>query len=60
MPENLAVTDESMSLASKREEADMQYMLDAFSCGVGNVDEFHQRLQSELATLEVCHFLVCD
>ena len=58
--ESLEVMDESVSLASKREEADMQYMLDAFSCGVGNVDEFHQRLQSELATLEVCAFMTGD
>ena len=38
---------------SAKEERDLAALLDLFSLGVGDVEEFQERLQAELAALEV-------
>ena len=39
---------------SAKEERDLKLLLDRFAFEVGDIDEFQQRLQAELAALEVC------
>jgi hypothetical protein len=41
------------SLVSAKEERDLAALLDLFALGVGDVEEFQERLQAELAALEV-------
>lgn len=41
------------SLVSAKEERDLAALLDLFALGVGDVEEFQDRLQAELAALEV-------
>lgn len=41
------------SLVSAKEERDLAQLLDLFALGVGDVEEFQDRLQAELAALEV-------
>lgn len=43
------------SLVSAKEERDLAALLDLFALGVGDVEEFQDRLQAELAALEACH-----
>ena len=38
---------------SAKEEKDLQTLLEMFALGVGDVEEFQERLQAELAALEV-------
>ena len=38
---------------SAKEERDLAALLDLFALGVGDVEEFQERLQAELAALEV-------
>jgi hypothetical protein len=45
-------------LVSAKEERDLAALLDLFALGVGDVDEFQERLQAELAALEVSTFLM--
>ena len=50
------------SLVSAKEERDLAALLDLFALGVGDVEEFQERLQAELAALEVrpaSHQLQC-
>jgi hypothetical protein len=42
-----------VSLVSAKEERDLAALLDLFALGVGDVEEFQDRLQAELAALEV-------
>ena len=41
------------SLVSAKEERDLAALLDLFALGVGDTEEFQERLQAELAALEV-------
>lgn len=43
----------SANLVSAKEEKELQALLDMFAMGVGDVDVFQERLQAELAALEV-------
>ena len=42
-----------LSLVSAKEERDLQALLDRFAFEVGDIEQFQQRLQDELAALEV-------
>ncbi len=44
---------EQFYLVSAKEERDLAALLDLFALGVGDVEEFQDRLQAELAALEV-------
>jgi len=41
------------ALVSAKEERDLAALLELFALGVGDVDQFQERLQAELAALEV-------
>eukprot|EP00891_Asterochloris_glomerata_P003138 jgi/Astpho2/3138/Aster-03421 len=43
------------SLVSAKEEKDLQTLLEMFALGVGDVEEFQERLQAELAALEAAN-----
>ncbi|KAK9813236.1 hypothetical protein WJX72_011232 [[Myrmecia] bisecta] len=43
------------SLVSAKEERDLQTLLEMFAMGVGDVEEFQERLQAELAALEAAN-----
>ncbi|CAL5219240.1 g1034 [Coccomyxa viridis] len=43
------------SLVSAKEERDLAALLDLFALGVGDVEEFQERLQAELAALEAAN-----
>ena len=45
--------DASHLQVSAKEEKDLQTLLEMFALGVGDVEEFQERLQAELAALEV-------
>ena len=49
----LSQHDTSHVQVSAKEEKDLQTLLEMFALGVGDVEEFQERLQAELAALEV-------
>ena len=46
-------------LVSAKEEKDLEELLEMYDMGMGDVDDFEQRLQEEYEALEVCELSGC-